>query len=169
MFLNDALNTIPLADSRNYIIFNFAKYSEPLIERFKNNYLVKWRYFRKFQSSLDGLKIIRTNNTSFTRFKKFLFDRENIYYSDLPYGYISILKNANLVFSDRVHTCACALIMGTKAMYIKSSKRAQDGRSNLFNRINAQSIFDQPTSLNFEFINDEKKKMERFLIDHFYG
>ena len=165
MFLNDAINVIPMK-KEDYIVFNFAKFKEPIIE---NNY-GKYNYkkksiFEKFQTSLDGYKIIRTNNSMFCRLKSILFDRDNIYYSDLPYGYISILKHANLVFSDRVHTCACTLIMGGKAMYIKGSKRSHDGRNNLFKRIKVNSIYKEPTSLDFEYINSEKDKMKTFLLE----
>lgn len=167
MFLNDEVKSIPIIKDENYNVFNFSKLSEPIIYKVNDKFLIKKRYLKKFQNSLDGLKIIRTNNSMFSRFKKFLFDRDNVYYSDLPYGYISILKNANLVFSDRVHTCACALIMGSKAMYVKSSKRSMDGRNNLFNRIGAKDIFNKPVGLDFDYINFEKKEMEKFLLEYF--
>ena len=166
MFLNDAVNVIPLKKKKTYHIFNFAKSNEPIIEKVNGKFLVKKRYFNKHQYFLDGLEIVRTNNSMFNKFKSFVFDRNNTYYSDLPYGYISIIRNANIVFSDRVHTCACALIMGGEAMYIKGSKRSRDGRNNLFNRILANTIFDKPTSLNFDYIEKEKDKMVNFLEEN---
>ena len=57
--------------------------------------------------------------------------------------------------------------MGSKAMYVRSSKRSLDGRNNLFNRIGAGDIFDKPISLDFDYINSEKNKMENFLIEYF--
>ncbi len=168
MFLNNAVNTAPVINKQEYNIFNFSKSDEPIIEKVEHKYVVKKKkFFQKFQNTLDGLKVIRTNNSMFNRFKQIVYDRDNIYYSDLPWGYISILKNANLVFSDRVHTCACALIMGSKAMYVRSSKRSLDGRYSLFNRIGAGDIFDKPISLNFDYINSEKNKMEIFLTEYF--
>jgi len=95
-----------------------------------------------------------------------IFNRDNIYYSDLPYGYLSILKSAKKVFSDRVHTCAATLILGGEAMYIKGSKRSSDGRKSIFSRIGLDDIFERPVKLDFNFIKEEKNKMEQFLDDH---
>ena len=169
MFLNDTINVIPSLDD-NYTVFNFAKLQEPSIEENDGKYQVRKRKFLEgFQRSLDEMKVIRVNNSSFCRVKQVLFDRDDIYYSDLPYGYISILKHANLVFSDRVHTCACTLIMGGQAMYIKGTKRSHDGRNNLFKRIKADGIFERPVSLNFEYINSEKNKMIKALHEFSLG
>ena len=166
MFLNDAVNVIPVKNYEKYTVFNFTKLKEPLIKYEDNKYIItKKSLFQPFQTSLEDSKIIRTNNSMFCRLKQVVFDRDDIYYSDLPYGYISILKHANLIFSDRVHTCACTLIMGGKAMYIKGSKRSHDGRNNLFKRIRVDTIYDKPTSLDFEYINQEKEKMEQFLLE----
>jgi hypothetical protein len=165
MFLNDAVKVIPVNNNKQYIVFNFAKFQEPIITKENDKYiLTKKSIFSGFQKTLDNLKVIRTNNSMFCRLKYILFDRDNIYYSDLPYGYISILKHSNLVFSDRVHTCACTLIMGGKAMYIKGSKRSHDGRNNLFKRIKVDSIYEEPTSLDFDYINQEKEKMKTYLM-----
>ena len=166
MFLNDAVNIIPMKRNKDYYVMNFSMLTEPFILKKDDKYFVKKRKLFQFQKSLDGLEIIRTNNTMFCRIKQLIFNRNNIYYSDLPYGYISILKHAKIVFSDRVHTCACALIMGGKAMYIKGSKRSRDGRNNLFQRIKADNIYQEPTELDFEYINIEKNKMEKFLLEY---
>ena len=166
MFLNDAVNVIPMNSHEEYNVMNFAFLSEPFIGNIGNTYSVEKRRFFNFQKTLDGLKVVRTNNDIFTRVKYKLFNRDNIYYSDLPYGYLSILKHSNKVFSDRVHTCAATLIFGGKAMYIKGSKRSHDGRNNLFKRIKADSIYTEPTSLNFEFIKKEKDDMRIFIENH---
>ena len=166
MFLNDAVNVIPMNKKEEYNVFNFAKFKEPIIENRDGEYnIAEKSIFTSFQKSLDDLKVIRTNNSMFCRLKYILFDRDSIYYSDLPYGYISILKHSNLVFSDRVHTCACTLIMGGKAMYVKGSKRSHDGRNNLFKRIGVHKIYNKPVSLNFEYINQEKEKMINYLME----
>jgi len=163
MFLNDAVNVTPMK-KENYIVFNFAKFKEPIIRYNNGKYSFKKRsIFTKFQTSLDSFKVVRTNNSMFCRLKDVLFNRDNIYYSDLPYGYLSILKHANLVFSDRVHTCAATLILGGKAMYIKGSKRSHDGRNNLFKRIKVDTIYEKPTSLNLHYIEQEKEKMIEYL------
>jgi hypothetical protein len=159
MFLNDAVNIIPINNNEKYNVSNFSFFHEPFIKKENNSYIVTKRRFFQFQKKLLNKKIIRPNNSMFSRIKYFLFNRSNIYYSDLPYGYLSIFKHADNVFSDRVHSCAATLILGGKAMYIKGSKRSCDGRNNLFKRIKAESIYKMPTSLNFQYINKEKKKM----------
>lgn len=159
MFLNDATSVIPIQESEKYNVMNFSFSHEPIIEEVKNNYIIKKRKLFKFQKSLSNMKIVRPNNTMFSRIKYFLFNRDNIYYSDLPYGYLSIFKHAENVFSDRVHSCAATLILGGKAMYIKGSKRSHDGRNNLFKRIKVDTIYEKPSSLDFEYINEEKNKM----------
>jgi len=164
MFLNDAVNVIPMKPKDNYAVMNFSIKTEPLIKYTNNEYIISKRKFLSFQDSLNNMKVFRPNNSVFCRFKQALFYRDNSYYSDLPHGYISILKHANIVFSDRVHTCACTLIMGGEAMYIKGSKRSHDGRNNLFKRIKVDRIYEKPTSLNFEYINSEKDKMEEYLM-----
>ena len=83
-----------------------------------------------------------------------------MYYSDLPYGYLSILKSANLIFSDRVHTCAAGLILGSSCMYIKGQKRSKDGRNNIFLRLGLPEIYDKPVLLNMPYIESEKIKMK---------
>jgi hypothetical protein len=163
MFLNDAVNVIPMQSNEKYAVMNFAFFHEPVIEKKESKYIIKKRNLFNFQKTLDGLKIVRTNNDIFSRRKYKIFNRENIYYSDLPYGYLSILKHANIVFSDRVHTCAATLILGGKAMYIKGSKRSHDGRNNLFKRIGVENIYLEPTGLDFDYINEEKHNMRKFL------
>ena len=89
--------------------------------------------------------------------------KNNTYYSDLPYGYFSILKSAKLVFSDRVHTCAATLIFGGKAMYIKHASRSNDTRNTLFSRIGLPEIYKKPVSLDMNYIESEKHKMFLYL------
>ena len=82
-----------------------------------------------------------------------------MYYSDLPYGYLSILRSAKYVFSDRVHTCAAGLIFGSKCMYIKGGSRSKDGRNSLFHRLGLEGIYTEPVSLDFDYIKTEKENM----------
>lgn len=166
MFLNDAENIIPIIEKESYYVKNFSFLHEPNIDFDNNQYIIKKGFIFNFQQLLNGLDIIRTNNSIFCRIKYFLYNRKNTYYSDLPYGYLSILKNARSVFSDRVHSCAATLILGGKAMYIKGSKRSHDGRNSLFNRIRVNEIYNKPVSLDFEYINMEKDKMIKYLEEN---
>jgi hypothetical protein len=162
MFLNNAVN-IPALE-KNYIVYNFHYFKEPFINLINNNAKVSKRSsLLSFQDTLNGMDIIRTNHETFTRFKWLLFNRPNMYYCDIPYGYLTIYKNSRYVFSDRVHTCAATLILGGTAMYIKGSKRSNDGRNNLFKKIGVEDIYNEPVKLNFEYINKEKSKMIEFI------
>lgn len=170
MFLNDAVNVPRVHD--DYIVSNFSYFKEPYIWNENGKWKYKHTLIPKFQNSIDNYQVVRTNNSffipSFPKLHKgkLIFNRDNIYYSDLPYGYLSILKSAKKVFSDRVHTCAATLILGGEAMYIKGSKRSGDGRNNLFSRIGLDDIFKRPVTLDFEFIKEEKVKMEHFLNEY---
>jgi len=170
MFLNDAVN-VPIVND-DYIVSNFSYFKEPFIWNESGEWKHKHTFIPKFQKVINNYKVVRTNNSffipSFPKLHKgkLIFNRDNIYYSDLPYGYLSILKSAKKVFSDRVHTCAATLILGGEAMYIKGSKRSGDGRKNIFSRIGLEDIFERPVKLDFNFIKEEKNKMEQFLDDH---
>jgi len=167
MFLNDAVR-VPDVDDE-YIVSNFSFFKEPFIEKKDGQWQATHTFIPKFQKEIDGVKVVRTNNSFLIPMipklhdGRLVFNRENVYYSDLPYGYLSILQSAQKVFSDRVHTCAATLILGGEAMYIKGSKRSCDGRNNLFSRLHVESIFSKPTKLDMNFIASEKKAMEQFL------
>jgi hypothetical protein len=163
MFLNDAINVPNINDE--YFVFNFDRKHEPHLKCIDGIINVSHNKLFRKQKKYENIKIIRTVNRSFIpnikylNSSKILYSSENSYYSDLPYGYFAILKNAKIVFSDRVHTCAATIILGGQAMYIKNSKRSNDGRFNIFNRIGCEKIFSEPISINRGFISNEKQKM----------
>jgi hypothetical protein len=164
MFLNDTVKIVPLSGD-SYTVFNFAKKYEPIICIKKGVVEIKKRRYLSFQSEFDGNKIVRTNNEPFSKYSVFKFDRKNTYYSDLPYGYLSILKHAKNVFSDRVHSCAATLIMGGTAMYIKGSNRSKDTRNLLLQRIGVgDDIEIRPCKLDMDFILKEKSLLTDFLM-----
>ena len=163
MFLNkDDYANIKM---RNYYIFNFNKSLEPKIFFKGNKYKFKKRipFISRRQNSLKKKFIIRTSSEGFTKDKKDIFFEKDCYWSSTPDGYLSIYKSALTVFSDRVHSCCAALILGRKAMYFKNNKRSSDNRSSIFHRIKLEKIFTEPVMLNMKFINQEKKKMKKFL------
>lgn len=161
MFLDDAL-TVPHVND-DYIVFNFDYFGEPLISLIEGNYAPRRRLFSRCQQNFEGRKIVRTNNNPYVPYMKLMFNRPNMYWSDLPEGYLSILKSAHCVFSDRVHTCCATLIQGGEAMYIKTTKRSRDGRNLLFERLGVANIFNSPQRLNFDYICREKENMSEFL------
>lgn len=168
MFLNDSITFLPNINDE-YIIYNFHPRKEPVINLKNNNWSYKHSIFSPLQKELLGRKIIRTNNSTFVSNNIFfqshdkMFKEKLTYYSDLPYGYFALLNSAKYVFSDRVHTCAAALIFGNKAMYIKGSRHSRDGRNKLFSRLGVENIYNEPVRLDFIFVNEEKEKMLYFL------
>lgn len=164
MFLRDAISPSNL-DS-NHAVFNFALRHDPEIRKIGDKWEVKKRRFLKpIQTEILKHSIVRIKsspyfpNIRFLKSTKLVFPRENMYYSDIPYGYLSILKSAKYVFSDRVHTCAAGLIFGSKCMYIKGGERSRDGRNSIFSRLGLSEIYAQPVSLDFDYIELEKEKM----------
>ncbi|WP_053976077.1 hypothetical protein [Mangrovimonas xylaniphaga] len=165
MFLNDEISIPNLINEDNYYVYNFDKSDEPKIT-FENGE-VKVSENRKsfFKSNndlddtLNGFPILRTNNNEIDLGYAEIYKRQNTYHSDLPYGYLSILKGAKAVFSERVHTCAATLILGGQAQYIPKSTRSYEKRSNIFERIGVSDIFNRPVSLDFDSLDKEKRDM----------
>lgn len=164
MFLNNALKVPDLALER-YYVFNFDGNKEPFIELTDEGYYRIHNPRRKPQDNLNGLPIIRTDNRSITDGYNRIYSSSNVYHSDLPYGYLSILKGAEVVFSERVHTCASTLILGGTALFVPVAKRSFEKRSRLFDRLGIPDIFEQPSRLDFKYIESEKAKMKQAFVD----
>jgi hypothetical protein len=111
----------------------------------------------------DGKVIIRVNHGSITQIGS-PFRFKNTYYSDIPFGYLSIYKSVDSVFSDRVHAIAGALAMGAKAMYLPTGRRSRDGRFHLLNRICDGNVFEEPTRLNTSAVDREFILMKDFIV-----
>ena len=161
MYLNEC-NPVANINGKFYV-FNFSYFSEPIINYVAGEYLHQKRGFRSFQQEFLGTKIIRTCSSAAKPFSSLIYNRPNLYWSDLPDGYLSIYKSANIVFSDRVHSCCAALSLGGTAMYFKLSSRSSDGRNRLFDKLGVSEIFHRPQKLNVNYIDDEKAKMATFL------
>ena len=160
MFLNEALSLPNIEDK--YVVYAFDFHNEPYMGN-NEKYYVKRKYSILPQKEINGIKIVRCNHTSFSRIKYLIFNKPNQYYSDLPYGYLTIYKNADVILTNRVHACCAGLILGTPAMYIKNSKRSYSSRSHLFERIGVANIFNEPVLLNCDYINSEKNEMIKFM------
>ena len=168
MFLNDAITPPDVNDE--YVVFNFSYFHDPEIVKANDDWNIKKRLFKPVQKKLMNYPVIRIKSSPYKpniksfKFTKLVYPRQNMYYSDLPNGYLSILKSSKYVFSDRVHTCAAGLIFGSKCMYIKGGKRSNDGRNTLFARLNLPDIYKRPVSLDFDYIECEKEKMKTELL-----
>lgn len=163
MFLNDAVQPLPIEDDP-YLVLNFDGVREPELSFAEDRTAtVRGMAVKRFPEFLLGLKVVRTCNLSIDEGYRKIYAKPNTYHSDLPRGYCSILKHAQIVYSERVHTCATALIYGTEVQYIPQSERAFEKRHQLFQRIGVGDIFKRPVRLDLALINQEKDRMRSFL------
>lgn len=162
-YIGEVAKTIEL-DMESYVIYNFARKSEPVLNFSGDEILFRKRKFTEgYPQTFDGNLIVRTISERFHYFERMIFNRPNVYYSDLPQNYFSLYKNSKFVFSERVHTCVATLSLGGKAMYFSHTKRSLDGRRNLLHKVGLLEIYQRPVSLNLELLLEEKLKMEKFL------
>ena len=162
MFLSDAIHPLKLAKNP-YIVYNFDQV-EPLLEIDTYGVAsVQTPSNNQPPSSHLNLDIIRTNNLSIDEGYDLIYRRPNVYHSDLPQGYCSILAGAQTVYSERLHTCAATLIYGRPAQYIPNSSRSYEKRNLIFDRIGVPEIFLKPQYLDMNYISKEKSEMMKFL------
>jgi len=165
MFLNDAVK-VPALVTEEYYVTNFDHTKDPSIAlKSDGTYEITSKTLKwKEEDTIGGHKIIRTNNCSITDGYKKIYNKPNTYHSDLPFGYLSLLKQAKVVFSERVHTCAATLVLGGTAQFIPIEKRSFEKRSRLFNRVQLHDIVNKPVKLNFDYLNAEKERMRSEFI-----
>lgn len=167
-FLNDAVDPPALAGDPFYV-FNFdtAK-NEPFVSLDgENGFRLGARMFGKPQVELNGTAIVRTNNCAITDGYTSIYRRPNTYHSDLPFGYLSILRSAKAVLSERVHTCAATLVLGGTAQYFAIGSRSREKRIRLLASFGAESIQDQPTKLCMQSLEVKKSSMRGALCKAF--
>ena len=168
MFLNDAVK-VPALAMPEYYVLNFDGKKAPHIEFIAEGEYQISPNRRKQQETINNLSIVRTDNRSIDEGYKNIYAQNNVYHSDLPYGYLSILKSAKVVFSERVHTCASTLILGGTTQFVPVAKRSFEKRARLFERIGVRDIFDRPCRLNIEYIAAEKRHMKNALENAFHS
>ena len=169
MFLNDAYDPPGLV-APPYVVLNFDS-REPVLSFDQSGIatvksLPKTLFGQKSSpavTSVCGMDVVRTSNSSIDDGYKVIYERPNTYHSDIPWGYCSILKNAECVYSERVHTCAATVIYGNAAQFVAQSRRSFEKRSLLFRQIGLQDIFERPVRIDFDVVNPLKQKMKEFL------
>jgi hypothetical protein len=168
MFLNDSFTPVPLSTDP-YIVLNFD-HTEPSLQIDQNGIarmLPRRTFFgwdrTRVADKINGITVVRTSNLSIDEGYRKIFSRPNTYHSDLPWGYCAILKHATFVYSERVHTCAAALIYGGKAQFVAKSDRSFEKRSLLFEKIGLGEIFSRPVQIDFDVLNPLKKKLIEFV------
>jgi hypothetical protein len=148
MFLSDAFQS-PAIKNEPYIVANLDHaISERGIHAAIEN------------AGFSKLPIIWAASESVEAGAKLLYKRDPGYHSDLPFGYMSLFKSAQAVFSDRVHSCAACLALGGQAQYLVTGSRSAEHRRSLFERLNLRDIFSRPVSLDMDFVAREKAEMK---------
>jgi hypothetical protein len=109
---------------------------------------------------IDGLPVLRIRNDSSALPVSKIYSRPNSYHSDIPYGHLTLIKNSKFVLSERVHTCAAALALGTPVQYISHSPRSREQRFSLFANVGASDIQRKPIQLDSAFVSERKNRLE---------
>jgi hypothetical protein len=162
MYLDDAVQ-IPSLDIGEYIVLNFDS-EEPVLEgNLDSGFIARPRRWkdRGFPSDLGGLPIIRTRNDSVMLGDKAIYSRPISYHSDLPYGYLALLGGAAAVLTERVHTCAAAIVLGGRSQFFAHAPRAKEKRVALLEKIGAKEALIRPIRLNRPLLEKEKFSLEQ--------
>jgi len=113
---------------------------------------------RKAPTSLGDLSIVRTDH----RYNPFLMRKcyrsPATYTGDVPYSYLNIYANAQCTISNRVHACVATASFGNPAMLFTRSPRAY-----LLKRLGLDTIREKPTSIDMDFLADEKARLLGYL------
>ena len=180
-FLNDYFDPIPLRASEKNVTFAFDNIPEPKIIINQENIFKSTVVEMPFtslthkapsiskailrvaidatnsdvkKSNMEGFNIIRPTHRSCNRFVFELYNKKNVYVSEVPEGYLNLYKNSSANFTDRVHAAVGSLIWGKPTRLITKSKR-----SHLFDRLGAGSVLNELTVLNQDKLLEEKNKM----------
>jgi len=100
-FVSEAYQSIKI--KKNYIVANFDNIKEPNIPNPEN------------------LPIVRTHHTYFI--KREWVKQSNFFISDFPEDYLNMYANAQLIFTDRIHTSVVAKAYGRPYRFFGKTKR----------------------------------------------
>lgn len=180
-FLNDYFEPMSLVNSNEYVTFAFDNMPEPCIEINENNILNSILTERPLTSlthsipslakavvrvavdslnpnaskpELAGYRIIRPTHRSCNRYTFELYNKKNVYVSEVPEGYMNIYKNSSANFTDRVHAAVGSLVWGKPTRLVTKSKR-----SHLFDRLGVGGVLDELTVINQDRLLEEKNNM----------
>ena len=117
---------------------------------------------KKHANKIGNYRIVRTDHRFHPHFRSKIYQRENSFVSDLPFGYLNLYANAEFVLSDRVHACAVALAYGRRAMLFAQTKRA-----GLLKRVGAYDISERLVELDMYKLDQEKENQINWLRQFF--
>lgn len=101
------------------------------------------------QEYLGNNLIIRTDHQTNPLCHRKLYYGPGSFAMDIPYGYLALYSNAQLTLSDRIHACIVTMAYGGTAMLFSKSPRVQ-----IIEQVGASGIFEKPTQLNLERLNE---------------
>ena len=116
---------------------------------------------KKRDSVIDGYSVFRTDHRFHPHYRRKIYNQENSFCADIPYGYLELYSNSKITFSDRVHACAVTLAYGHSAMLF-----AKTNRVGLLDRVGAGEITEHPVSIDTSILNYEKQKMLSWLAEY---
>lgn len=113
---------------------------------------------RKRPDMVGKYKIVRTDHRFHPHYRRRIYQQNNSFCADLPYGYLNLYANSTCTLSDRVHACAVTLAYGNSAMLF-----ARTNRSGLLDRIGAQDIGSKPIKIDLARLTEEKTALMNWL------
>jgi len=114
----------------------------------------------QYPTSLGEYDIVRTDHRFNPLLQQKVYEAPNSFVADTPYSYLSIYANARAVISCRVHGCVATLAFGNPALFVYRTPRAK-----LLDRVGATEIKDQFCTVSLDYLDEEKKKMRKFIRD----
>jgi hypothetical protein len=181
-YIADGFHPIPLDDCE-FVVLNFDKFPEPILRNPADPFptastvapakgwslraLAKGilRRGERDEDSrpvldLQGARVIRTHHSTWpTSLQDRMFSQKQTLISDLPSDYLTLYATAKAVYSDRVHACVATLSFGNRAMLFGKS----NPRIRMFQRVRTPRIFDEPVSVDMDFLNTQKAEQVSFL------
>lgn len=149
-----------------YFLGKMWKVEFPLIKYYISKQLQKFYpymealfpFCNRRSTYIGDYMIVRTDHQINPIFLRKVFRGPHTYVWDTPYTYLCLYANTTVTFSDRVHACVATLAYGKPAMLF-----SQSGRSRILNRIGAQDIYRQPTTVSQAKLSEEKKSLLNYL------
>ncbi len=105
----------------------------------------------------ENKKVIKTHHDCFGKLPIRYINEPNTLVSELPYDYLTLYKNVNITYTERVHACIATLAFGNKAKLFSSTVRAT-----LFDKVienGEQKIKNGVVCVDRTKLDSEKRKM----------
>lgn len=157
---NDCLEFYRSGDKIYYLDFSKPKLNLLIKKNDSFVYLFSSLFKKKvhYVTKIEDVDIIRTDHRFNPMLMKKVYYYPNSFVSDVPYTYIHIYSNAQIVISDRVHACVIALAYGNKAFLFNKT-----GRARLLSRVGAENITKEITSIDLVKLKMEKDNIIAYL------